>query len=84
MNDTTTATRVRAILRENLAVDEDRITEGASLIDDLDADSLDVVELVMTLEEEFRVEITDDEADKMLTVRDVTDLVEGKLQARAA
>ncbi|HAU28792.1 MAG TPA: acyl carrier protein [Rhodospirillaceae bacterium] len=62
--------RVKKIVVEHLGVDETKVTEEASFIDDLGADSLDTVELVMALEEEFGVEIPDDAAEKILTVKD--------------
>ena len=65
-----TADCVRAIVVEHLGVDEGKVTENASFIDDLGADSLDTVELVMAFEEEFGCEIPDDAAEKILTVKD--------------
>ena len=65
-----TAERVKKIVIEHLGVDAEKVTEGASFIDDLGADSLDIVELVMAFEEEFGVEIPDDAAEKITTVRD--------------
>ena len=60
--------RVQAIIVEQLGVDEKEVTEAASFIDDLGADSLDTVELVMAFEEEFDIEIPDEDAEKMTTV----------------
>ncbi len=60
--------KVKAIIVEQLDVDEDEVTEEARFIEDLGADSLDIVELVMALEEEFGLEIPDEEAEKILTV----------------
>jgi len=65
-----TADRVKKIVVEHLGVEEDKVSEGASFIDDLGADSLDTVELVMALEEEFDVEIPDEDAEKIATVND--------------
>ncbi len=65
-----TADRVKKIVVEHLGVEEAKVTEGASFIDDLGADSLDIVELVMAFEEEFGVEIPDDAAEKIGTVQD--------------
>jgi acyl carrier protein len=65
-----TADRVKKIVVEHLGVEQDKVTEDASFIDDLGADSLDIVELVMAFEEEFGVEIPDDAAEKITTVRD--------------
>jgi acyl carrier protein len=63
--------RVREIVAEQLERDVTEVTNAASLIDDLGADSLDVVELVMKMEEEFGIEIPDEEAEKIKTVNDV-------------
>jgi acyl carrier protein len=70
------AERVKKIVIEHLGVDADKVTEKASFIDDLGADSLDTVELVMAFEEEFGVEIPDDAAETILTVGDATKFLE--------
>ncbi len=70
------ADRVKKIVVKNLGVDESKVTENASFVDDLGADSLDTVELVMAFEEEFGVEIPDDAAEKILTVRDAVAYLE--------
>ena len=70
MSDTT-ALRVKEIIAENLGVDGAKVVESASFVDDLGADSLDMVEMVMALEEEFGLEIPDGEAEKLTTVSDV-------------
>ena len=70
------AARVKKIVVEHLGVDEAKVQEGASFIDDLGADSLDTVELVMAFEEEFGVEIPDDAAEKIATVKDAIDYIE--------
>ncbi len=62
--------RVKEIIAEQLGVDGDQVTENASFTDDLGADSLDTVELVMALEEEFDLEIPDEDAEKIVTVGD--------------
>lgn len=67
--------RVKKIVVEHLGIDESKVTESASLMDDLGADSLDAVELVMAFEEEFGVEIPDDAADKIVTVQDAIDYI---------
>jgi acyl carrier protein len=67
------ADRVKKIVIEHLGVEEDKVTDTASFIDDLGADSLDTVELVMAFEEEFSVEIPDDKAEKILTIKDAID-----------
>jgi len=64
------ADKVKKIVIEHLGVDEDKVTDTASFIDDLGADSLDTVELVMAFEEEFGIEIPDDAAEKSQTVQD--------------
>ncbi len=69
------AARVKKIVVEHLGVEEDKVTEGASFIDDLGADSLDTVELVMAFEEEFNIEIPDDIAEKIQTVGDAVRLI---------
>ncbi|HEX8642731.1 MAG TPA: acyl carrier protein [Allosphingosinicella sp.] len=71
-----TADRVKKIVVEHLGVEGDKVTEDASFIDDLGADSLDIVELVMAFEEEFSVEIPDDAAEKITTVKDAIDYIE--------
>ena len=63
--------QVNKIIEEQLGVEGNLIIPGASFIDDLGADSLDIVELVMAMEEEFNIEIPDDEAEKLITVQDV-------------
>ena len=67
--------RVKKIIVEQLGVSEGEISEGASFVDDLGADSLDTVELVMALEEEFECEIPDEEAEKITTVKHAIDYV---------
>jgi acyl carrier protein len=69
------AERVKKIVVEHLGVEGKKVTEAASFIDDLGADSLDTVELVMAFEEEFGVEIPDDMAEKILTVKDAIDYI---------
>ena len=70
--------KVQAIVVEHLGVESDKVTESASFIDDLGADSLDTVELVMAFEEEFGSEISDSEAEKILTVGDAIKFIESK------
>ena len=72
------SSKVRKIVADHLGVEEARVTEEASFIDDLGADSLDTVELVMAFEEEFGSEISDSEAEKILTVGDAIKFIENK------
>ncbi|ABN52167.1 MAG TPA: acyl carrier protein [Hungateiclostridium thermocellum] len=67
--------KVRKIIAEQLGIEEDEITMESSFIDDLGADSLDIVELIMALEEEFDLEIPDSEAEKITTVGDVVEYI---------
>jgi acyl carrier protein len=68
--------RVQEIISEQLGVAADQVTPEASFIEDLGADSLDIVELVMALEEEYGMEISDEDAEKIRTVKDVVDYIE--------
>ncbi|MBL7081659.1 MAG: acyl carrier protein [Candidatus Omnitrophica bacterium] len=70
--------KIKSIIAEQLGVKAEEVTPGASFIDDLGADSLDTVELVMALEEEFGIEIPDEDAEKMTTVGDAIKYIEGK------
>ena len=70
--------RVRGIIAEQLGVKLEEVTDTASFIEDLGADSLDTVELVMALEEEFGIEIPDEDAEKMITVGDAMKYIEQK------
>ena len=72
------ADRVKKIVVEHLGVEEDKVVDKASFIDDLGADSLDTVELVMAFEEEFSIEIPDDAAEKILTIKDAVDFIESQ------
>jgi acyl carrier protein len=63
------------IIVEQLSVDKDKVVPGASFVDDLGADSLDLVELIMAMEEEFDVEIPDEDAEKIATVQDAIDYI---------
>jgi acyl carrier protein len=71
--------KVKNIIIEELAVDSEEVTPEASFIDDLGADSLDVVELVMAFEEEFDIEIPDEDAEGIITVQDAVDYIEENL-----
>lgn len=69
---------VKEAIVEQLGVDEEKITENATFSEDLSADSLDLVELIMNLEEKLEIEIPDNEAEKITCVKDVIDFVESK------
>lgn len=71
--------KVKAIIVEQLGVESKAVTKDASFIDDLGADSLDVVELIMRLEEEFKIEVPDEDAEKIMTVGDVVEYIEKKI-----
>ena len=70
------ADKVKSIIVEQLGVDEEEVTPDASFVDDLNADSLDLVELIMSLEEEFGTEISDEDAEKIRTVGDAGDYID--------
>lgn len=84
MTDQTTAAKVTAIIAEHLTGDATVVTPDAHLVDDLEADSLDCVEVTMALEDGFDVEISDEEANRCHVVSDWIALVEAKVEARAA
>ena len=69
--------KLKDLIADQLGVDESTITEDSSFIDDLNADSLDMVELVMAMEQEFDIEIPDDVAEKVSTVKDAIDYIKG-------
>ena len=71
-----TLDKVKEVIIDKLGVEEDKIVPEASFVDDLGADSLDTVELIMQLEEEFGIEIPDEDAEKMTTVESVVDYIE--------
>ena len=73
--------KVKSIIVEQLGVKPDQVLPSASFVNDLGADSLDTVELVMALEEEFGIEIPDEEAEKILTVEDAVKYIEKKAEA---
>ncbi|MEA3414799.1 MAG: acyl carrier protein [Thermodesulfobacteriota bacterium] len=68
--------KVKKIIAEKLSVDLNEVVPEASFVDDLGADSLDLVELIMSIEEEFDIEIADEDAEKMLTVKDASDYID--------
>ena len=78
MSDQSTEDKVRGIIVEQLGVNPEQVTTNASFIEDLGADSLDTVELVMAFEEEFSVEVPDEDAEKLQTVGDVVKYIEEK------
>lgn len=73
-------TRVKKIVVEQLGVKEDEVTTDASFVDDLGADSLDTVELVMALEEEFETTIPDEDAEKIITIKDAVNYIVGRME----
>jgi acyl carrier protein len=73
------AKKVQDIIAQNLDVQREEVTLKASFVDDLNADSLDIVELVMAMEKEFDLEIPDDEAEKIRTVQDAVDYISAQL-----
>ena len=72
------SSKVKKIVADHLGIDEAKVTEESSFIDDLGADSLDTVELVMAFEEKFNIEIPDDAAETILTVKDAIDFIQNK------
>ncbi len=72
------AERVKQIIVEQIGVDENQVDPSASFVDDLGADSLDIVELVMAFEEAFDLDIPDEDAEKIKTVKDAVDYIEAK------
>ena len=76
MTDGTTYDRIKKIIVEQLGVDEEEVTPTASFVEDLNADSLDLVELIMSLEEEFGMEISDEDAEKIQKVSDAVEYIE--------
>ena len=76
------AERVKKIVVEHLGVEEGKVTENASFIDDLGADSLDTVELVMAFEEEFGIEIPDEDAEKITRVKEAVEYIESHAKSK--
>jgi acyl carrier protein len=72
------AQKVKQIIVEQLGVDENQVDDNASFVDDLGADSLDIVELVMAFEEAFEIEIPDEDAEKITTVKEAIDYIDNK------
>jgi len=71
--------KIKSVLSNQLDIEEDSITLDSNLVDDLKADSLDIVELIMDLEQEFDMEIPDDDLPKVVTVRDIVSYIESKI-----
>ena len=78
METTNVFEEVKKIVLEKLEVRESQVIPEAKFVDDLGADSLDVVEMIMTIEEEFGIEISDEDAEGLLTVKDVVDYIQGR------
>ena len=76
MTEGTTFDRLKKLIVEQLGVDEEEVTPAASFVEDLNADSLDLVELIMSLEEEFGMEISDEDAEKIQKVSDAVEFIE--------
>jgi len=76
VTDGTTFDRLKKLIVEQLGVDEQEVTPQASFVEDLNADSLDLVELIMSLEEEFGMEISDEDAERIQKVQDAVDYIE--------
>ncbi len=77
---TTVHERLTHIIAEQLGVDETEVVPTASFVEDLNADSLDLVELIMSLEEEFKLQISDEDAEKITTVQEAEDYIEERLR----
>ncbi|MCC5896733.1 MULTISPECIES: acyl carrier protein [Cyanophyceae] len=84
MSQTNVSEKVQEIVVEHLGVEASQVKEAASFIEDLGADSLDTVELVMAFEEEFDIEIPDEDAEKILTVKDAVNYIQEKSAAAQA
>jgi acyl carrier protein len=80
MSEKSIEEKVKDIIVEQLGVNPEQVTQNASFIEDLGADSLDTVELVMAFEEEFNIEVPDEDAEKLQKVGDVVSYIEGKAQ----
>ncbi|HIH2762991.1 MAG TPA: acyl carrier protein [Candidatus Azoamicus sp.] len=74
--------RIKKLIVEHTEIDENKITLQSSFSDDLGADSLDIVEIIMALEEQFEIEITDEEANNLITIKDAVDFVNNKLSKK--
>ncbi|GAC1567612.1 MAG: acyl carrier protein [Chloroflexi bacterium] len=76
----TVSERLKKIIVDQLGVDESEVVPSASFVEDLNADSLDLVELIMSLEEEFKLQISDEDAEKITTVQEAEDYIEEHLR----
>jgi acyl carrier protein len=76
----TVSERLKKIIVDQLGVDESEVIPSASFVEDLNADSLDLVELIMSLEEEFKLQISDEDAEKITTVQEADDYIEEHLR----
>jgi acyl carrier protein len=76
----TVSERLKKIIVDQLGVDESEVVSSASFVEDLNADSLDLVELIMSLEEEFKLQISDEDAEKITTVQEAEDYIEEHLK----
>ena len=76
----TVSERLKKIIVDQLGVDESEVVPNASFVEDLNADSLDLVELIMSLEEEFKLQISDEDAEKITTVQEAEDFIEEHLR----
>ena len=76
----TVSERLKKIIVDQLGVDENEVVPSASFVEDLNADSLDLVELIMSLEEEFKLQISDEDAEKITTVQEADDYIEEHLR----
>jgi acyl carrier protein len=76
------AQKVKQIIVEQLGVDESQVDDNASFVDDLGADSLDIVELVMAFEEAFEIEIPDEDAEKIITVKDSIEYIQNRVSSK--
>lgn len=74
--------RIKKLIVEHTEIDENKITLQSSFSDDLGADSLDIVEIIMALEEQFEIEVTDEEANNLITIKDAVDFVNNKLSKK--
>lgn len=74
--------RIKKIIIDHIDIEENKITLDSSFTDDLGADSLDIVEIIMALEEQFEIEITDEEAQNLLTIKDTVEFVNNKISKK--